>query len=257
VLRRLRSTFRTTPKSKALLRQSFGFFLHGSGIEIGALHQPLALNGLPISRIQYVDRLTVDRLRQHYPELSGYKFVPVDVLDDGETLATFLDDSLDFIIANHFIEHTRNPIGTIRNWLAKLRPDGVVYIAVPDYQRTFDSERPLTTLGHLIEDDRVSQAEQEKRDHEHYLEYARLVDKKAGDEVEYHVRRLIDASYSIHFHTFVASSFLEMLRYAQEHLAAPCEILAYATTPPGSDEFLVILRKDMSHGEHGRPTRRC
>lgn len=254
MLRRLTNSFRTMPKSKALLRQSFGLFLRGNGIEIGALHQPLALNGLPISRIQYVDRMPVDKLRQHYPELSGYKFTPVDVVDDGETLATFPNGSLDFIIANHFIEHTQNPIGTIRNWLAKLRLDGVVYMAVPDYRRIFDSERPLTTLEHLIEDDRVDQAGREQRDHEHYLEYARLVDKKAGNEVELHARRLIDASYSIHFHTFVADSFLEMLQYAREHLALACEIIAYAAPLPGSDEFLVILQKGMSHSGHNGST---
>jgi len=243
VLTRLKTRLRPMPKSKVLLRRSFSLFLHGSGIEIGALHQPLALDGLPITQIQYVDRMDVSELRRHYPELAGYKFVPVHVLDDGETLATFADNSLDFIIANHFIEHTRNPIGALRNWLRKLKPGGIIYMAVPDKRRIFDSERPLTLLEHLIEDDSRLPAEQDQRDYMHFLEYAKLVDRQTGAEIESHARRLSAAQYSIHFHTFVASSFLELLRYAQTHLALPFEILAYADTLPGSDEFLTVLTK--------------
>ncbi len=243
MLTRLKARLRPKSTSKMLLRRSFSYFLHGSGIEIGALHQPLALNGLSISQIQYVDRMDVSELRRHYAELSAYEFVPVHVLDDGETLATFADNALDFIVANHFIEHTRNPLGTLRNWLRKLRPGGVVYMAGPGKRRIFDAERPLTALEHLIADDAQSLSEREKRDYEHYLEYARLVDKQTGMKTESHAEHLIATNYSIHFHTFVAATFVEMLRYAQEQLALPFEILAYADTLPGSDEFLVILRK--------------
>jgi SAM-dependent methyltransferase len=217
--------------------------LHGSGIEIGALHQPLTLDGLPISQIRYVDRIGVSELRRHYTELSWFKFAPVHVLDDGETLATFADNSLDFIVANHFIEHTRNPLGALRNWLRKLRPGGIIYMAIPDMRRIFDAGRPLTPLEHLAEDDAQSSSEPKKRDYEHYLEYARFVDKQTGAATEPHAQQLIAANFSIHFHTFVATTFIEMLRYAQEQLALPFEILAYADTLPGSDEFLVVLRK--------------
>lgn len=242
MLTRLKAKLSPPPNPKWLLRRSFSFFLHGSGIEIGALHQPLALEELPISRIQYVDRMDVNDLRRHYTELAG-KFVQVQVIDDGETLTTFADNLLDFIIANHFIEHTRNPIGTLRNWLRKLKPGGIIYMAVPDKRRIFDAERPLTPLEHLIEDDNAAAAAQEKRDYAHYLEYAQLVDKQTGTGAEAHAKQLSATNYSIHFHTFVASAFIEMLQYAQAHLALPFAILAYADTLPDSDEFLVILKK--------------
>ncbi len=243
MLRQLKVRLRPMSNSKKSLRKSFGYFLHGSGIEIGALHQPLALDGLPISQVRYVDRMDVSELRRHYPELSAYKFVPVHVLDDGETLATFADNSLDFIIANHFIEHTRSPLGTLRHWLRKLNPGGIIYMAVPDKRCIFDAERPLTPLEHLVEDDAQPSSEREQRDYEHYLEYARLAAKQTGTATESHAQRLIATNYSIHYHTFIAATFVEMLRYAQEQLALPFEIVAYADTLPGSDEFLVVLRK--------------
>lgn len=240
---RLRSLLRPMPDRGALLRKSFSAYLHGSGIEIGALHHPLPLRGLPITQIRYVDRLSLAQLRRHYPELSRHELVRVDVIDDGETLSTIADRSLDFIIANHFIEHARDPIGTIRNWLAKLKPGGLVYMAVPDMRRTFDSERPLTSLDHLIKDGLASETERSELDLMHFLEYARLVDKKAERDIESHVQHLVQTGYSIHFHTFVPHTFLEMLRYAQDHLRLPVEIRAYADTPPGSVEFLFILAR--------------
>src|SRR5262249_37180618 len=64
-------------------------FLAGSGIEIGALHHPLAV---PAGvRVTYLDRLNVSGLRREYPELAAFPLMPVDVIDDGETLRTILD----------------------------------------------------------------------------------------------------------------------------------------------------------------------
>jgi len=48
-------------------------YLHGSGIEIGALHMPLWIP--PGVTVRYVDRLDLDGLRGHYPELAGERLV--------------------------------------------------------------------------------------------------------------------------------------------------------------------------------------
>ena len=243
MFKRLRGLLHPLPAGVIPLRKAFSGYLRGSGIEIGALHHPLPLKGLPVTQIRYVDRLPLARLRKHYPELSHRKFTRVDVIDDGECLSSFEACSLDFIIANHFLEHARNPIGTIRNWLAKLRPGGVVYLALPDKRYTFDSERPLTTLDHLVNDDLASEAERPGLDFAHFLEYARLVDKRAERDIEPQAQRLFRSGYSIHFHTFVSRSFQDMLRHAQDRLRMPFEIRAYADTPPGGQEFLFMLSK--------------
>ena len=80
-------------------------YLEGEGIEIGALHRPLAV--APGARVRYVDREDERELRRHYPELAELPLVPVDIVDDGETLSTLADASVDFVIANHFIEYAR------------------------------------------------------------------------------------------------------------------------------------------------------
>jgi SAM-dependent methyltransferase len=188
--------------------------------------------------------------RKQYPELHREKLVPVDVIDDGESLSTFADGSLDFIIANHFIEHARDPIGTIRNWLAKLKPGGIVYLAAPDARYTFDSARPLTSREHLLGDYGADESRRSELDHAHYLEYARLVDKKEGAEIEAHARHLSGIDYSIHFHTFDSRSFRELLDYVRDELHLPFEIRDHADTPPNGMEFLFILSKTAAPGKY-------
>src|SRR5947209_3771329 len=95
-------------------------YLRGRGLEIGALHRPLRLPAA--ARVTYVDRLPEAELRRQYPELNRHTLVPVGVVDEAETLATVPDGSQDFVVANHFLEHCQNPIGTLKTFVRVLRP---------------------------------------------------------------------------------------------------------------------------------------
>jgi hypothetical protein len=75
-------------------------YRRGSGLEIGALNNPLRLfNG---ANVLYVDRKAVDELRSEFPQLKDSSLVDIDIIDDGERLNTIEDSSVDFVIANHF-----------------------------------------------------------------------------------------------------------------------------------------------------------
>lgn len=210
-------------------------YLNGSGLEIGALHRPLPTPAG--AHVRYVDRMDTAALRSHYGELADKPLVDVEVVDDGETLATQPDGSADFIIANHFIEHTEDPLGTIANHLRVLRAGGILYLAVPDRRHTFDAERQPTTLAHL------------RRDHDegpawsraiHQEEWARLVDKVPPEEVEERVRVLERDDYSIHFHVWAPEEFAAVLRHARHEQHLPFEIEALQ---PNHHEFIAVLRK--------------
>ena len=182
-------------------------YIKGRGIEIGALHMPLSV---PRSaQVRYVDRMSVDRLRNHYPELNDKKFVNVDMIADGERLETIPNSTQDFVIANHFLEHCQNPIGALLAMFRVLKPGGVLYLAIPDKRCSFDADRPVTTLDHIIRD--YDEGPDWSR-RQHYEEWTRLVDKVA-DEAE--ARRQTDAalarSYSIHFHVWTQAEMLELI----------------------------------------------
>src|SRR5262245_59573174 len=92
-------------------RMMAALYLSGDGLEIGALNAPLVVP--PGARVTYVDRMPIEELRRQYPELIDQELTPVDVVDDGERLLQFAPGSQNFIIANHFLEHTQDPIGTL------------------------------------------------------------------------------------------------------------------------------------------------
>ena len=147
-------------------------YLRGEGIEIGALHQPLRV---PASaRVKYVDRMTAADLRRQYEELAGFMLVETDIIDDGERLTTIGNETQDFVIANHFIEHCQNPILTFQNLLRVIRPGGVLYLAVPDKRFTFDVDRPCTTIEHVMRD--FTEGPEWSR-RQHFEEWTRLVNK--------------------------------------------------------------------------------
>ena len=222
-------------------------YLLGEGIEIGPLHQPLALP--PHAHARYVDRMTTPDLRREYPELVDWDLTEVDIVDDGETLATIAAESQDFIIANHFLEHTENPIGTIETHLGKLRPGGVLFYAVPDKRFTFDYRRPLTPIEHMVAD--YEQGGERSRA-EHYEEWCRYVMSEiegsdvtaaqAGSEewVQMRARQLEDASYSIHMHVWTQAEFLQLMLTIRERFGGLFDIEAAARV---GIEFVVILRK--------------
>jgi SAM-dependent methyltransferase len=210
-------------------------YLTGSGIEIGALHQPLPLPRR--AHVRYLDRMDVDGLRTHYPELADLDLVAVDVIDDGETLATLGDGSQDFVIANHFIEHTQDPIGTLAAHLRVLRPGGILYLAVPDQRETFDRDRPLTELDHLVRDHAEGPAGSRSG---HFDEWARLVDGLSGEAAEAEARRLEAMDYSIHFHVWRPETFLELVLHCRGAAGLPLEVEALQRN---GHEFVVVLRK--------------
>jgi predicted SAM-dependent methyltransferase len=221
---------RSGPRSDVACR-----FLQGSGLEIGALHSPQAV---PAGcRVTYVDRFDVDGLRRQYQELAGHQLREVHVVDDGERLEKFAAASQDFIIANHFLEHTQDPIGTIKRHLEVLKPGGILFMAVPDKRKTFDIDRPVTPLEHLYRDHEEGPAWSYM---DHMREYVTLVDHLTGEAVEAHVKLLVDVQYSIHFHVWTQNELLEMLVDIRRRLALPFDI---ETVVPHGNESIVVLRK--------------
>lgn len=211
--------------------------LRGRGLEIGALQDPLRLRAGV--EVRYVDIASTADLRRMYPKKAHRHLVPVDLVDDGERLATVADQSQDFVAANHFLEHCEDPIGTLRNLLRVVRSGGVVYLSVPDKRHIFDRDRPSTTLEHLV------------RDHEdgpegsraaHYEEVVRLAIKVEGEAaVAAKVQELTGQQFRIHFHCWSQTDFLQLLCALQLRPGFPCFDIAEFVA--NEREMVVVLRR--------------
>ncbi len=211
-------------------------FLSGTGIEIGALDAPTPLPAA--ARARYVDLRPVKTLAEHYSELDPKTFVRVDVIDDGERLTRFADASLDFLVANHMLEHCENPLGTMRSHLRKVKPGGILFYAMPDMRIGFDRARPITPFEHVVADDRDG-GESSRR--AHHLEWARFANGITDDaEVARIAEENLRYGYSIHFHVWDASAWLEFLCHSREYLERQFETRHFEFT---GTEIISVLRR--------------
>lgn len=218
-------------------RKHFSHQLNGRGLEIGPLHRPLPTHEK--MKVDYVDRHTTEELRRDYPELRDLPLVEPNIIDDAESLSTVGNGIYDFVVAAHVIEHMKNPLAAIENWIRVLKSGGMLYLIVPDKRETFDKQRVRTTLGHIVLDYLRPSKE---RDYEHYLDYSLHVQKAQWNTMIPEADRLADTDYSIHFHVFLPSDVINVLKWFSENIS-PIKIIEGPNMSPGSDEFHILVSK--------------
>ncbi len=224
------------PESSDVRKRISCRYLQGDGIEIGALHNPLPLSDQ--AKVRYIDRLPSPELQEHYSDLNPQQLVKIDLIDDGEVLSKISDNSLDFIIANHFLEHCENPIGTMRNHLRKIKTGGILYYAIPEKSCTFDNERSLTMFDHLVEDDTLGPITSRKN---HFCEWVTFVEKKEDPaKIDSRVSALMAMKYSIHFHVWDMATCFQFLYKTNEYLDNSFYLLHFEKN---ENEIITLLKK--------------
>jgi SAM-dependent methyltransferase len=216
--------------------------LGGSGLEIGALHMPLPLPEGASAR--YVDHKTLPELRRDFPELDGVEIVSPDIVDDGASLRSVADESVDFVIANHFVEHCEDPIGALEQHCRVLRPGGILYVALPDRRRQeLDRGRDPVPISHHVRDHLEGPGWSRER---HYEEWVRAADIPLGlvapGDVDSAVTEHLRRHTAIHFHAWSRDEFLALIEYCRGTWLP----LAVREAIPNVSEFIVILEKNRS-----------
>jgi len=211
-------------------------YLKGTGLEIGALHNPLAVP--PGVTVRYVDRLSTAELRRQYPELAGKDLVDVAIVDDGERLTSVGDATQDFVIACQVLEHCQSPLATIEQWTRVLRPGGILFVTLPDKRFSFDVDRPVTTVEHVLRDYRDGPAWSRQQ---HFEEWVALVEKVPPPRRATRTNELIREDYSIHFHVWTPAAMLALVGAAQE-LFGNLELELFLKTAYDVEK-VIVLRK--------------
>ncbi|HYG89664.1 MAG TPA: hypothetical protein VD978_25800 [Azospirillum sp.] len=250
-------------------------FVQGEGIEIGALHNPLPLP--PDARVRYVDYKTKAENEARYPELSARTIVNTDIIDDGFILRKVARSSCDFLIANHALEHSPDPYGTLLRWKSRLRRNGVILAAVPVADKCFDRGRRITSLEHVWNDHqnfrKLRRAEVLATTLEHLREFITVSDRNIRIEnglplldaegIEESCRKIsaklaaaiprcrsyeslvtacverLNKTYDIHYHTFSPSSYRRLLAFFAEREGCRVELVRKS----GSGECMGVLRR--------------
>jgi len=117
------------------------------GIEIGgSAHNPFNLpHCLNVDYIGNMDTV----FKRAEKELCGTA-LNVDIIASGDDLP-FKDNTLDYVVSSHVIEHFFDPISTMKEWYRVIRPGGFIFCIVPHVDRVQDETRPVTPL-HIIKE---------------------------------------------------------------------------------------------------------
>jgi SAM-dependent methyltransferase len=88
-------------------------YFRGDGIDVGGGIDSLAL------------------CRELFP-LIRHMFTYEQEHGDAQLLANVADGSFDFLYSSHCLEHLRDPVEALRNWLRAVKPGGHLVVDVPD-----------------------------------------------------------------------------------------------------------------------------
>jgi len=116
------------------------------GIEIGAAaHNPFNLPNC--TYVDYTDEFTI--FKEGEMKLCG-EMARVDVVADGADLP-FKDNSYDYVISSHLIEHFFDPIKAIEEWFRVIKPGGYIFIIAPNQYALLGETRPCTKYTELLD----------------------------------------------------------------------------------------------------------
>lgn len=217
--------------------------LHGDGVEFGPGVHPLPLTDR-VRRVRYCDAYDRAAFAADWPELgAGVSEFP-DPIDfrlhfEREPFVERIGrESLDFVVANHVLEHLVDPIRFLDQCHDLLKPGGVLFLAVPDKRAIFDHKRRRTTLEDVIA--RHERGEVELTD-------ARIAEVVAGvtgevltpgdpaDAAEFQRQR----RRSLHVNVWILDDLVELLRYVSNR----GRVWQWHDGALGGAECVFLLRK--------------
>jgi SAM-dependent methyltransferase len=184
-----------------------------SGIEVGGPSQIFSETG-PIPLYRIIDSLdninysnktfwsSIDAGNNF--SFSSNKKNGKQIIADAIDLSQVLNESYDFLLASHVIEHIANPIKAVLEWKRIVRKGGLLVIVAPDRRKTYDRKRPLTTIDHVITDFKQNMTES---DSTHFAEVRDLHDltmDSTVSNIEEHIDRTNRnlETRIVHHHTF-------------------------------------------------------
>lgn len=183
-------------------------FCKGEGLEIGgSAHNPF---GLKTKNVDFTKEMTI--FKEEEIRRCG-ESMPVDIEAPGDKIP-LPDESQDFVVSSHVLEHFPDPMTALLEWYRLVKPGGIIFMIVPHKERTFDKERPRTTLQELI------------------ARHAR----RAG----------MDADAHQHFSVWTPADLVELIGYMNDNGVFPKPVLLEAVRERDDkvgNGFTIVLRK--------------
>lgn len=199
-------------------------FVDKRGVEIGGPSRVFSANRiLPVYSIaQSIDNCNFSKsaIWDAKVELNG----PYDVsgkpigeqfVCEGTDLRLFENESYDFVLSSHALEHMADPIKALHEWKRVLKKGGVLLLCLPDKDKTFDRLRPATSLEHMVQDYNVGVGEDDLTHYEEatYQTDTRLQLATYPSEVWANRNRSNLETRIMHHHVFTMESATALVDY--------------------------------------------
>lgn len=181
----------------------------GEGLELGAAaHNPFNLPGCRnvaphAADTDHAHRKSFELFRDLQLATCN-RYVLIDLVGVADDLPVE-DDSQDYIVSSHVVEHLPNVIGAFLEWKRVLRPGGAVLMIVPK-RGECDRGRPITPLAHFRED------------------------FERGHDVDSHPRPPGQSAEDYHYHVFSLWSLMRLIDHCNERHDLGWEIVAAQQT---------------------------
>ncbi len=152
-------------------------------------------------------------------------------------LSEIKNESYDFLLSSHMIEHTANPIKALKEWVRVVKDGGHLILIIPHKDGTFDHNRPVTTIDHLMQDYENDINEDDITHMDEILELHDLsMDLEAGTYQNFYERsKKNHENRCLHHHVFNSLFVIELMDYLK------CQIKAIETIVPM--HILVVVQK--------------
>jgi SAM-dependent methyltransferase len=121
-------------------------YCQGQGVEIGAAaHNPFGLENC--LKVGVLD--DEEFYRKNQIDMCG-EYYDIDVIAQADKLP-FEDNSKDYIVSSHVVEHLQDLIGTFLEWKRVIKNQGIVFMIFPKRDALpADIGRPLSSIADFI-----------------------------------------------------------------------------------------------------------
>lgn len=239
-----------------------------SVLEIGALDAPTFTS--PDIDVEYLDwfsRKELAAMHADHEHRRADRMVEVSHVVKRKRFSIEVPRRFDLVIANHVIEHIPDPITWFSECEQVTKPDGALFLSVPDRNYTFDYVRRESTFVDLL---RAQQLDLEKPDFFQILGaiyYYRPVRAKemwegtaeeklkrgrfTAAEAIAHAKARSREYSDVHCHVFTRDSFVELIDDLRDAGHVRWRIEAVDQVRPHQNEFHVLLRPTRSEATGG------
>ncbi len=217
--------------------------LSGRGLEIGAFEHPARLPG--DCKVEYLDVISVEEAKAIFPEVDHSLLKEVDYILDisADGLDQFSDETFDFVIINHVLEHLANPIKVISSIFRITKQSGYVVMGIPDKHYTFDRNRPLTPYADILNRFETDINDTVPEDFRDMVEFVHPELKVFPEE---HIYRHLEnfKRRREHVNIWDSDTFKGFLNHVFVLLNISCTIIYESSAEKNGFEYFGIFRKD-------------